>query len=247
VCVIGAKVSRELFAGENPLGKTLHVGEWRFRVIGVLEPRGESLGIDFDDLVDVPVAAAMKMFDQRSLFRVIAQVRSHDEIEAAKDAGLALLRERHGGVEDVTALTQDSVLTTFSQILGMLTLALGGITAISLSVAGIGIMNVMLVSVSERVREIGLLKAIGATPRQILFAFLTEAAVLSTAGGVLGVAAGFAAIRAVVRVWPALPAAPPHWAVAGSLVLAVLVGPAFGALPARRAARLDPVAALAGR
>lgn len=247
VCVIGAKIQRELFAGENPLGRTVHIGERRYRVIGVLRPRGMSLGMDFDEIVHVPVASAMQLFDQTSLFRVLAEVGSHDEIDAAKDAGLDLLRERHDGIDDVTALTQDAVLATFSRILGILTMALGGIAAVSLSVAGVGIMNVMLVSVSERVREIGLLKAIGATPGQILGAFLTEAALLSAAGGVLGLAAGVAGARAVVAVWPAFPAAPPAWALYGSLVLAVAVGLTFGVLPARRAARLDPVAALAGR
>jgi len=247
VCVIGAKIQAELFAGENPLGRTLRIGDERFRVIGVMRPRGESLGMDFDDIVHVPVASAMRMFDQTGLFRVLAEVGSHDEIEAAKEAGLAVLRERHDGFDDVTALTQDSVLATFDRILGILTLALGGIAAVSLSVAGVGIMNVMLVSVSERVREIGVLKAIGATPRQVRVAFLVEAALLSTAGGLVGLAVGLGCARAAVAVWPAFPASPPHWAVAGSMSLAILVGVTFGALPARRASRLDPVAALAGR
>ena len=247
VCVIGPRVQRELFGGENPLGRSIHVGDSQFRVIGVMKPRGESLGMDFDDIVHVPVASAMRMFDQTSLFRILAEVGSHDEIEAAKRTGLELLRERHDGIEDVTALTQDSVLATFSRILGILTLALGGIAAVSLTVAGVGIMNVMLVSVAERGREIGLLKAIGATPGQVLLAFLVEAALLSTAGGLVGLAAGVLGLRALVAVWPVFPASPPVWAVVGSLALAALVGPLFGALPARRAARLDPVAALGGR
>jgi putative ABC transport system permease protein len=157
-----------------------------------------------------------------------------------------LLTERHGE-EDVTVITQDAVLTAFSSILGALTMALGGIAAISLAVAGVGIMNVMLVSVSERTREIGLLKALGASRRQILAAFLTEAVLISTSGGLLGLAVGWAAVRVLVAIFPALPAAPPHWAVAAAFSLSVAVGALFGVLPARRATRLDPVAALAGR
>jgi putative ABC transport system permease protein len=126
-------------------------------------------------------------------------------------------------------------------------MALGGIAAISLAVAGVGIMNVMLVSVSERTREVGLLKALGAARRQILAAFLAEAVLISSLGGLVGLALGWGAIRALVALYPALPAAPPWWAVAASLLLAVAVGAVFGVLPARRATRLDPVAALSGR
>ncbi len=126
-------------------------------------------------------------------------------------------------------------------------MALGGIAAISLAVAGVGIMNVMLVSVSERTREVGLLKALGAGRRQILALFLTEAVLISSAGGLLGLALGWGAVRVLVAVYPALPATPPVWAVVAALVLSVVVGAAFGVLPARRATRLDPVAALGGR
>jgi putative ABC transport system permease protein len=247
VCVVGAKISQELFEGANPLGEWLRLGEERYRVIGVMAPRGTSLGMDLDEVVHVPVWRAMKMFNRTTLFRVLAEVNSFGEVDAARDAAAALIKERHEGFEDVTVLTQDSVMSTFSSILAALTAALGGIAAISLSVAGVGIMNVMLVSVSERVPEIGLLKALGATRGQILVVFLTEASILSTLGGLAGLGLGFAGSWLITYMWPAFPAQPPAWAVAGAVAMAVLVGVTFGLLPARRASRLDPVAALAGR
>jgi putative ABC transport system permease protein len=247
VCVIGPKLQRELFGGRNPLGEILELGGERCRVIGVLAPRGVSMGVDLDESVHVPVARAMGLFDQTSLFRMFARVSSHEGIQAARKEVLALLEERHGGVEDVTILTQDAVLDTFSSILTALTATLAGIAAISLTVAGIGIMNVQLVSVSERVPEIGLLKALGARRGQILTVFLVEAALLSTAGGLLGLGAGYGACIVLRGLYPALPVSPPAWAVAGALGVSFGVGVAFGALPARRASRLEPVAALAGR
>jgi putative ABC transport system permease protein len=163
-----------------------------------------------------------------------------------KDAVVRLISERHG-VEDVTVITQDAVVSAFNAILDALTMALAGIAAVSLAVAGVGIMNVMLVSVSERTREVGLLKALGAGRGQILAAFLAEAVLISSAGGLLGLALGWLAVALLVAIYPALPAAPPTWAVAAALGLSVVVGAVFGVLPARRATRLDPVHALAGR
>jgi putative ABC transport system permease protein len=246
VVVLGDKVARELFPGEEPVGRVVRIGAWRMRVIGVITPRGTQLGMNIDDTVAVPVATGMRMFDRRSLFRIFVEVRSSAALESAKGRVVKLLKERHGE-EDVTVLTQDAVVSTFSQILGALTLALGAIAAISLTVAGIGIMNVMLVSVSERTREVGLLRALGARRRQVLTVFLAESALLSAAGGLLGLAAGWGAVRILVRIFPALPASPPVWAVIAALSLSLAVGLLFGLLPARRAARLDPVAALAGK
>jgi putative ABC transport system permease protein len=246
VAVLGSVPARELFPGEDPLGRVIRIGDWRMRVIGVLAPRGQQLGVNMDDVVMIPVATAMKMLNRRSLFRLVLQVRSHIDLERAKERLVRLVTERHGE-EDVTAITQDAVLTAFSSILGALTMALAGIAAISLAVAGIGIMNVMLVSVSERTREVGLLKALGAGRGQILAAFLAEAMLLSTSGGLLGLGVGWAVVQALVALYPALPAAPPLWAVAAAFALSVGVGAVFGVLPARRATRLDPVAALGGR
>jgi putative ABC transport system permease protein len=246
VVVLGSKVARELFPSAEAVGQVVRIGGWRMRVIGVLASRGVQLGMDLDDVALVPVVTGMRMFDRRSLFRIMVQVRSTAALEPAKAKVVKILAERHGE-EDVTVLTQDAVVATFSQILGVLTLAVGAIAAISLSVAGIGIMNVMLVSVSERTREVGLLRAVGVGRRQVLAVFLTEAALLSGAGGLLGLGVGWLAVRVMVELFPALPASPPLWAVFASLGLALGDGILFGLLPARRAARLDPVLALASR
>jgi putative ABC transport system permease protein len=243
VAILGKDVAKDLFPGRSPLGEVIRIGSFRMRVIGVLEPKGTQIGVNFDELVIVPVSVTMKMFNRSSLFRIIAHVATPGEIEPAKKRTVALLTERHGE-EDITVLTQDSVLDTLSAILGALTMALGGIGAISLSVAGLGIMNVMLVSVSERTGEVGLLKALGAKNPQILGVFLAEAALLSSLGGALGLLVGFAITRIVGLVFPALSASPPWWAVAGAFATSLLVGLVFGVLPARRAMKLDPVAAL---
>ena len=246
VAVIGQTVARELFPGEEALGQVVRIGGWRMRVIGVLAHPGTQLGMDVDDLAIVPVATGMRLFDRRSLFRLMVEVHATAELAPAKAKVVKLLKERHGE-EDVTVLTQDAVVATFSQILGVLTLAVGAIAGISLAVAGIGIMNVMLVSVAERTREVGLLRAVGVGRRQVLAVFLTEAALLSAAGGFCGLALGWSAVRLMVRLYPALPASPPLWAVLAALGLALADGILFGLLPARRAARLDPVLALASR
>lgn len=245
--VIGLKVANELFpGGESPLGKVVRAGPWRFRVVGVLAPRGRSLGFDLDDTVMVPVQTAMRMFNRNSLFRILVEVRLHDEMDDAKREVLALMRERHR-LEDVTVITQDAVLSAFGKILSALTLALVGIASVSLAVAGVGIMNVMLISVTERRAEIGLLKALGAADRQVLAAFLAEAVLLALGGGAAGIALGAVAVRAFVGIYPAFPASPPSWAVAAALLTSLVVGVGFGVWPARRATRLDPVTSLARR
>lgn len=244
--VLGVKLARELFGAISPLGEVVRVGQWRFRVVGVMAPRGRSIGFDFDDLAFVPARTAMRMFNRSSLFRILVDCHRGDDLDRVKTEITALLKERHRA-EAVTVITQDAMVTAFSSILRALTLALVGIASVSLAVAGVGIMNVMLVSVSERRAEIGLLKAIGASNRQVLSAFLVEAALLSSSGGVAGVALGVVLVRALVHVFPEFPAAPPPWAVASALALALAVGVVFGVWPARRATGLDPVAALARR
>ncbi len=244
--VIGAKLADELFPGERPIGRIARVGEWRMRVVGVLSRRGTQIGVNMDDVAVLPVATGMRMFNRTSLFRILVRTHAHRELDRVCDRAVALLAERHDE-EDVTCITQDSVVAGLTSILTALTLALGGIAAISLAVAGIGIMNLMLVSVSERTAEVGLVKALGAADRQVMAVFLAEAVAIALSGGLLGLALGWGAIRVLVAFYPSFPATPPPWALAAALGLSVLVGALFGVLPARRAARLDPVVALAGR
>ena len=244
--VLGLKVARELFGAVSPLGKVVRIGEWRFRVVGVLAPRGRSLGFDFDDIVFIPVRTSMRMFNRSSLFRILIEVGSDQNLVPAKKAVIELIAERHR-VEDITVITQDAVVSTFNSVFSVLTLALVGIASVSLTVAGVGIMNVMLVAVAERRREIGLLKALGASTKQVLAVFIAEATVLSSLGGAVGLAAGWLSIRAFVQVYPTFPAAAPMWAVVASLAVSLVVGVVFGVVPARRAAKLDPVEALVGR
>lgn len=244
VVVLGARLARELFPTGDAVGAAVRVGGRRCRVVGVLAPRGTQMGMNMDDSAIVPVATGMQLFNRSSLFRILIDVAPGVPLDGVKEQARAILVERHGE-EDVTIVTEDSVKQSLSAILGVLTAALVGIAAISLAVAGIGIMNVLLVSVAERTGEIGLLRALGASRRQIRACFLTEAALLSSAGGLLGVGCGWLGTRVLVGVWPALPASPPGWAVAAALGVACGLGTLFGWLPARRATELDPVAALA--
>ena len=243
--VLGHSLAEELFPAQNPLGEVVRLGEWRLRVVGVLDSFGTQMAMDVDEIAIVPVQTAMRMFNRSSLFRLLVSVRAPSEIEDAKRRTLAVLTERHGE-EDVTLITQDSVSGAFFAILTVLTLALSGIAAISLSVAGIGIMNVMLVSVSERTAEVGLLRALGARRPQVLAVFLCEAVLLSGMGGAVGLLLSWVATRVLVAWYPAFPAGAPAWAVVAAIGVSVLVGTVFGVHPAMQATRLDPVEALAG-
>lgn len=245
--VIGAKIREEIFGNASALGQLIRIGDRRFRVIGVLASTGQGLGMNTDELVIVPVSLAQAMFNSNTLFRILVEANSRDAIEAAKTEVTAIIKQRHEGEEDVTIITQDAVLATFDKLLGTLTLAVAGIAAISLAVAGILVMNVMLVSVTQRTAEIGLLKALGGPPRDLRALFLWEAFLLSLLGASLGVVIGYAGAHVVGRAWPALAGGPPAWATVAAVLLALGAGLAFGVLPANRAARLDPVRALARR
>ncbi|MFC2173245.1 ABC transporter permease, partial [Acidobacteriota bacterium] len=222
------------------------IGDWRMRVIGVLNEKGVQLGFNMDDVVLVPVATSMRMFNRTTLFRILVKGHTHADFDKMQHRIINLIAERHDE-EDITCITQDAVIESFSSILSVLTLALGGIAAISLSVAGIGIMNVMLVSVSERTSEVGLLKAVGVRRRQVLAVFLTEAILIAAAGGFVGLAVGWSGVKILVSFYPTLPASPPAWAVTAAIAVSIGVGGVFGVLPAFRATRLDPVAALSRR
>lgn len=245
--VIGAKIRDEMFGNESALGQLIRIGDRRFRVVGVLASTGQGLGMNTDELVIVPVSLAQAMFNSNTLFRILVEANSREAIEAAKTQVTAIIKQRHEGEEDVTIITQDAVLATFDKLLGTLTLAVAGIAAISLAVAGILVMNVMLVSVTQRTSEIGLLKALGATGATIRSAFLTEAAMLSVAGALLGYLLGQGAAALIRLLYPVFPAFPPDWAVLAGLGTALFTGILFGVLPARQAARLDPVQSLAKR
>lgn len=243
-CVIGQTVREELFGQKAALGQWLRINDRRFRVVGVLASEGESVGMNFDKMVLIPVASAQALFDVSSLFRVLAEAKSETDMYEAVDDIRQIIKARHEGEDDVTIITQDSVVSTFDEILKALTMTVGSITAISLGVAGILVMNVMLVSVTQRTEEVGLLKALGATKRQLQGLFLLEAALLSVAGAIVGLAVGQLAIFALQTVYPNFPLFIPWWATLAALLTALVTGVLFGVLPATKAANLDPIQAL---
>ncbi|HMW55272.1 MAG TPA: ABC transporter permease [Accumulibacter sp.] len=245
--VIGAKIRNEMFAREEALGQMVRIGDRRFRIVGVLASTGQGLGMNTDELVIVPVSLAQAMFNSNTLFRILVEASSRDSIDQAKAQLAEIIQLRHEGEQDVTIITQDAVLATFDRLLGTMTIAVAGIAAISLAVAGILVMNVMLVSVTQRTTEIGLLKALGATGATIRNAFLTEAAMLSVTGALLGWVLGLAMAAIIRQLYPEFPAFPPDWAVLAGLGTALATGILFGVLPARQAARLDPVQSLSKR
>ncbi len=244
VAIIGAKLRQEIFGMDPAVGQLVRVGDRRLRVIGVLKPLGQGLGMNTDELVIVPVSLAQAMFNSNTLFRILVEANSREAIPAARTQSLELLKQRHRGEEDVTVITQDAVLATFDKLLGALTLGVAGIAAISLAVAGILVMNVMLVAVTQRTGEIGLLKALGASAETIRLAFLAEAAMLSGVGALLGYLLGQLGAFALRLAFPVFPAYPPDWAVIAGLSTALATGLLFGVMPARQAARLDPALAL---
>ncbi len=245
--VIGAKVRTEMFGAEPALGQLVRIGDRRVRIVGVLASTGQGLSMNTDEMVLVPVALAQSMFNTNTLFRILVEANGRGTVEAAKAQVQDIIAARHEGEKDVTVITQDAVLSTFDRLLGALTLGVAGIAAISLAVAGILVMNVMLVSVSQRTSEVGLLKALGATAGGIRAIFLTEASILSLAGALLGYVLGQIGAAVIRQLYPTFPAYPPDWAVFAGLATALVTGIVFGVLPARRAAQLDPVNALAKR
>lgn len=247
VCVMGSVVRDEFFGNASPIGQWLRIGDTRCRVIGVLAQGGTTGPFNTDELVILPIASAQRLFNEPGVFRILADATSREAVPAARRDIIEIIKARHQGEEDITVVTQDAVLSTFESIFDMITMGLAGIAAISLFVAGVLIMNVMLVAVSQRTSEIGLLKALGATERHIIALFLAEAVFLSFFGALLGLILGNIGSSLLGTVFPILDFTAPTWAMVAAVGVAVTSGLLFSILPARRAARLDPVLALAGR
>ncbi len=241
--VLGSKVRDELYAGQNPLGSYLRVGGQRYRVIGVMKPKGQILGFDMDDTVFIPAARAMELFNRPGLMEIHLSYKAGSDLDSVLRSITALLKERHGR-EDFTLTPQAKALEVLGSVLDVITFAVGALGGISLLVGGVGILTIMTMAVTERTNEIGLLRALGARQKQVLLLFLLEAILLSGAGGLAGLALGFGIAQALHEFIPALPVHTP-WQFAVLAVLASIgIGLIAGVAPARRAARLDPVDAL---
>jgi putative ABC transport system permease protein len=244
LAVLGPKLARELFGSASPLGHVVRIGGRRFRVIGVMEPKGQMLGFDLDDTVYVPVATAMRLFNAAELMEVDVLYASA-EIAARVEADVKrVLRERHAGSEDFSVTTQEEMLDVFGKVMNAITVAVGAIAGISLLVGAIGILTMMWISVGERTSEIGLARALGASRGQMATLFLAEAVGLAVLGGVAGVALGLLLADALRVFVPGLPVETPIAFVVAALTVSLVTGLASGVLPARRAARLDPIEAL---
>lgn len=242
--VFGPRLSRELFGDANPLGEKVRIGGARFVVVGVMEPKGQILGFDMDDRAYIPVARAQSLFNTEELTEIHALFAADTPPARIRERIRRVLMARHGGEEDFTITTEDEMLDVLGRVLSVVSLAVGGIAGISLVVGAIGILTMMWISVGERTGEIGLVRALGATRRQVLQLFLVEAALLSAVGGALGIAVGLG-LGGLLRI--VLPGLPLHTApvfVAAALVVSLVVGLASGVLPARRASALDPLDAL---
>lgn len=244
MAVLGTKLKRELFGASNALGELVRIGGTRFRVVGIMAPKGQLLGFDLDDAAFIPVATAMRMFNLPELMEidlVYSNARLADEIE---DDIRRVLTDRHRGREDFSITSQAAMLDVFGNIMNIITASVGAIAGISLVVGAIGILTMMWIAVGERTNEIGLVRAIGASRRQVHSIFLTEAAVLATFGGLLGVAVGLGICDLLRTAVPGLPVHTPAIFVVTAVAISVATGLVSGVLPARRAAALDPIEAL---
>ena len=241
--VLGSKLKSELFGSANPLGARVRVGNLQFRVIGVLEAKGQFLGVDLDDAAYIPTARALELYNRDGMMKV--DLAYEEGIPAARIIASvkSTLSARHGR-EDFTITTQEDMLRTLSNILDILTMAVGALGGISLMVGGVGIVTIMTIAVSERTGEIGLMVALGAPRKTILALFLGEAVTLSAIGGAMGLALGFGLAQIIHLAVPALPVHTPLTFVFLAEGIAIAIGLLAGVLPARSAARLDPVEAL---
>nr|WP_250123034.1 ABC transporter permease [Chroococcidiopsis sp. CCMEE 29] len=251
VTVLGADLAERLFGNVDPVGEQMRIKNATYQVIGVLEPKGSNLGTDYDDAAFVPVTTMANRIVGRTspygipLTYLVISAKNTESVDAAEFQIRNLLRLRHQltGEDDFTIRSQKDALETVGRITGALTIMLGAIASISLFVGGIGIMNIMLVSVTERTQEIGLRKAIGATQQDILLQFIIEAVILSAVGGLLGTGLGVSGILLVGALSP-LEAGISPVAIAVAVGVSGGIGLFFGVVPARRAAQLDPIVAL---
>ena len=241
--VLGSKLKNELFGAENALGTRVRIGGLQFRVIGIMEPKGQFLGIDLDDTAWVPAARALELFNRAGLNEINVAAAEGVPAASVTAAVKAVIKARHGR-EDVTIISQEEMLATLGGILDVLTMAVGALGGISLLVGGVGIVTIMTIAVTERTNEIGLLVALGARRQTILGLFLGEAVALAAIGGLVGLLLGIGLAQLIGLFVPALPVHTPLSFVLLAEALAAAIGLAAGVLPARRAARLDPVEAL---
>jgi len=242
VAVIGQKVVEKLFSGFNPIGEKMKINGKSFVVVGVFEKKGLMMGFDYDDIVAIPITTAQKLLDTNRIMEVGISAKSADLINKAKEEIRQLLIKRHKK-EDFRLDTTEEQLSLVNNILGFLTLAIGGIASISLLVGGIGIMNIMLVSVNERIREIGIRKSVGATRRDIFVQFLIESVVISMVGGTVGIILGVGTSMAIMQALGITPVVS-LWSASLAYFVSIFVGVVSGVYPATRAAALDPVEAL---
>ncbi len=241
VIVLGYELAEELFGNVDPVGKRVSVGDQSFRVTGVIEKKGGGFGgPSFDTFAYMPLKTFFRAYDTNKIIRIIVKTKTIENLDEHM-AAISKELEKSLDADEFSVVDQSEILGSINQILSVLTIALGGIASISLVVGGIGIMNIMLVSVTERTREIGLRKALGATPNLILLQFLIEAAILSFFGGMIGVAI---AVVGTLALQAFLPAKVTFDAVLLAFGVSSLVGLVFGAAPARRAAKLSPIEAL---
>ena len=244
VAVIGQKLKVALFDNGRAIGQWIRLRDYRFRVIGVLAGSGDSFGADLSEAIFIPVASAQSVFNVHGLFRVMLKVKEHYQVDAVKSAIAKKMQALHDGERDVTIISPDSMLSTFDSILQVMTMGVAGIGAISLVVSGILVMNVTLMSVKQRTAEIGLLKAIGAPASQVRTLFLSEAALIATAGALIGMLVGHVVVLIGRQLYPTVPFATPNWALWAALVLAIGTALVFAWLPAQQAADMEPVDAL---
>jgi putative ABC transport system permease protein len=241
--VLGNKLATELFGTSSPLGQRIRIGSDRFRVVGVMEKKGQMVGFDMDDTIYIPAAKALELFDRESLMEIHLLYKNTAAVTEVEKAIKRNLIARHGR-EDFTLVTQNQMLKSINSILNILTLAVAALGSISLLVGSVGIFTIMTIAVSERISEIGLLRAVGAERKTIFQLFLCEALALSATGGLCGVLLGISLVKILDAALPALPVELAWAYIVSAFMISLLIGIAAGVAPAMKAARLEPLEAL---